>query len=90
MNHRAVDVTAVYRAVGVTAVYNLSYFGVRSNDLDCTTLFFPVKLSPQQLMAQVKVMHQLMHTKLLWEPCFENLISVGADNHLYQWQASEP
>lgn len=31
-------------------------------------------------------MHQLMHTNLLWEPCYQNLISVGSDNHLYQWQ----
>lgn len=37
---------------------------------------------------QAKVMHQLMHRKLTWEPCFQTLISVGSDNHLYQWQAS--
>lgn len=31
-------------------------------------------------------MHQLMHRKLTWEPCFGNLLSVGSDNHIYQWK----
>ncbi len=39
---------------------------------------------------QAKVMHQLMHRKLTWEPCFGTLLSVGSDNHLYQWKASPP
>ncbi|CAM9492254.1 unnamed protein product, partial [Hapterophycus canaliculatus] len=37
---------------------------------------------------EAKVMHQLMHRKLMWEPCFQNLISIGSDNHVYQWQAT--
>ncbi|CAN0123809.1 unnamed protein product, partial [Pylaiella littoralis] len=36
---------------------------------------------------EAKVMHQLMHRKLTWEPCFQTLLSIGSDNHLYQWQA---
>ncbi|CAN0073913.1 unnamed protein product, partial [Sphacelaria rigidula] len=38
---------------------------------------------------EVKAMHQLMHTKLLWEPCYQSLISVGSDSHLYQWQLDD-
>ncbi|CAM9394230.1 unnamed protein product, partial [Ectocarpus sp. 13 AM-2016] len=40
--------------------------------------------------SEAKVMHQLMHRKLVWEPCFQKLISVGSDNHLYEWEASTP
>ncbi|CAM9618439.1 unnamed protein product [Ectocarpus sp. 12 AP-2014] len=40
--------------------------------------------------SEAKVMHQLMHRKLMWEPCFQKLISVGSDNHLYEWEASTP
>ncbi|CAM9548853.1 unnamed protein product, partial [Scytosiphon promiscuus] len=38
---------------------------------------------------EAKVMHQLMHRKLMWEPCFQKLISIGSDNHIYQWQATQ-
>ena len=55
-------------------------------------------LPPPQLLratnkykhAQAKVMHQLMHNKLLWEPCFKNLISIASDDHLYHWQVRTP
>ncbi|CAM9801082.1 unnamed protein product, partial [Discosporangium mesarthrocarpum] len=38
---------------------------------------------------EAKVMHQLLHTKLLWEPCFQNLVSVGTDDHLYHWKLDD-
>ncbi|CAB1099995.1 unnamed protein product [Ectocarpus sp. CCAP 1310/34] len=39
--------------------------------------------------SEAKVMHQLMHRKIMWEPCFQKLISVGSDNHLYEWEARQ-